>query len=134
MEKKSFRSYYRVIYGDTDMLGIVYYANYFRFFEIGRTEFFRNLNVTYKEIEDKKIFLPVAEANCKYINSIHYDDLIIIDTSIDPKYKKGLAFLYKIISNDEKTIYAKGFTKHAFINSEHKVIRPPEFIKNYINI
>ncbi len=74
--------------------------------------------------------MPVAEAGCKYINPIHYDDLIIIETSIDTEYKKGLAFLYEIISEDKKTIHAKGFTKHAFINAEHKVIRPPEFIKN----
>jgi acyl-CoA thioester hydrolase len=130
MKNNSFKVSYRVIYGDTDRLGVVYNANYFRIFEIGRTEFFRNLGITYKEIEDKKIFMPVAEANCKYIKPIHYDDLIAIETSIDPEYKKGICFLYTILSEDEKRVCAKGFTKHAFINSEHKVIRPPEFIKD----
>ena len=128
----SFKVSYRVIYGDIDKLGIVYNANYFRLFEIGRGEFFRNLGVTYKEIEAKKIYSPLVEANCKYIKPIHYDDLIIIDTSIDLEYKKGIAFLYKILSEDQKTTLATGFTKQAFLNSKNKVIRPPDFIKNLI--
>jgi Thioesterase superfamily. len=72
----------RVRYGETDKMGIVYYANYLNWFEIGRTEFFRSLGMTYKELEDNKIMLPVIETNCKYIWSAEYDDIIIIRTRI----------------------------------------------------
>ena len=56
----------RVIYGDTDNMGQAYYGNYFRWFEIGRSEMFRSLGLPYKAVEDNGIFLPVAESHCKY--------------------------------------------------------------------
>jgi acyl-CoA thioester hydrolase len=128
----SHRTTYRVIYGDTDNMGQAYYANYFRWFEIGRSEMFRSLGLPYKAVEDKGIFLPVAESHCKYATPAKYDDILVIETSLDTKLKAGIKFDYKIYQEDGKTLIAKGYTKHPCVNPEGKVVRPPEFLKEII--
>ena len=122
----------RVIYGDTDNMGQAYYGNYFRWFEIGRSEMFRSLGLAYKTVEDKGIFLPVSEAYCKYSTPAKYDDMLMIETSLDTKIKAGIKFDYKIYREDGKRLLAKGYTKHPCVNREGKVVRPPEFIKEII--
>src|SRR6266849_10224417 len=63
----------RVIYGDTDQMGVVYYANYFRYFEFGRSEYFRRLHRSYRDLELEGSFLPVVEATCHYRAPARYD-------------------------------------------------------------
>ena len=123
---------YRVIYGDTDKMGVVYYSNYLRWFEMGRTEFFRYLGLTYKEIEEKGIFLPVAEAYCKYLYPAHYDDVLIIETSLDTSVKASMKFNYLILSEQGNTILAKGKTRHAFTDRSGRVVRPPKLLIDLI--
>jgi len=122
----------RVIYGDTDKMGVAYHANYLRWFEMGRTELFRSWGLTYKTLEMKGIFLPVSEAHCKFMTPAQYDDILAIETSLDPSIKGGLKFDYGIFSEDGKKILAKGYTKHACMNHDGRVIRPPEFLKKLI--
>ncbi len=127
---------YRVIYGDTDKMGIAYHANYLRWFEIGRAELFRSLSLTYKAIETKGVFLPVSEVYCKFLSPAQYDDIIIIETSVDTNIKGGMKFDYRIFNENGKKILVTGYTKHAFVNSDGRVVRPPDFLtdllKNYI--
>jgi acyl-CoA thioester hydrolase len=122
----------RVIYGDTDNMGQAYYGNYFRWFEIGRNELFRSLGISYASVEKRGIFLPVAEAYCKYAVPARYDDLLMIETSLDTRLKGAIKFDYRIFSHDEKTLLAQGHTKHACLNREGKVVRPPTFIKEVV--
>ena len=119
---------FRVIYGDTDKMGFAYYGTYMRWFEIGRTEMFRQLGLAYKTIEEKGIFLPVSEAYCKYLASVHYDMMLIIETSLDLKVKGAVKFNYRLLSEDEQTVHAKGYTKHACVNEKGRVVRPPGFL------
>jgi len=70
---------YRVIYGDTDQMGIVYYANYLRWFEKGRSEFLRQIGLPYSIIEQQGFSFPVVEVNCRYAQSAHYDDVVRIE-------------------------------------------------------
>jgi acyl-CoA thioester hydrolase len=128
----SHRTTYRVIYGDTDNMGQAYYGNYFRWFEIGRSEMFRDLGLPYKAVEDYGIFLPVAESHCKYATPAKYDDILVIETSLDTKLKAAIKFDYKIYKEDGITLIAKGYTKHPCVNREGKVVRPPEFLKTII--
>ena len=123
---------YRVIYADTDNMGIAYHANYLRWFEIGRSEMFRALGLPYKEIELKGILLPVSEMQCKFLAPARYDDIIVIKTQIDTAVKGGIKFDYRILSEDEKIILAKGYTKHACVNGHGKVVRPPDFLSQFI--
>jgi acyl-CoA thioester hydrolase len=123
---------YRVIYGDTDNMGVAYYSNYLRWFEMGRTEFFRYLGLTYKEIEEGGIFLPVSEVYCKYLYPAHYDDVLIIETSLDTSVKASMNFNYLILSERGNTILAKGKTRHAFTDRNGQVVRPPELLMELI--
>ena len=129
----SHRTTYRVIYGDTDNMGQVYYGNYFRWFEIGRNEMFRSLGLPYRTVEDNGIFLPVSETHCKYSTPAKYDDIIVIETSVDTSVKGGIKFDYTIYAEDGETLLAKGYTKHAYMNTDGKVVRPPKFMKTVID-
>ncbi len=122
----------RVIYGDTDNMGQIYYANYFRWFEIARTEMFRSFGMSYSVMEKKGLLLPVSETFCKFISPIHYDDLIEIETSIDRGIKGGIKFNYQIYIKNEEGLLARGYTRHACIDTSGKVTRPPKYLQEMV--
>ncbi len=128
----SHKTKYRVIYGDTDRMGVVYHANYLRWFEMGRTELFRHLGLAYKDIEEKGILLPVSEAYCKYIRPAKYDDTLVIEACLDESVRGGMKFDYTITKESGGMVLVKGYTKHACINSQGKVVRRPGFLTDLI--
>lgn len=79
----------RIYYQDTDQMGVVYYGNYARYYEIGRTEMIRDLGFTYKQMEEQGIMLPARSLKINYLKSAYYDDLLTIRTIVDtiPKVK-----------------------------------------------
>ena len=123
---------YRVIYGDTDKMGIAYYGNYLRWFEIGRTEMIRSWGFSYKNLEKEGVFLPVSEAYCKFLASAQYDDILVIHTILDTNVKAGLKFNYEVSNQADKKLLTTGFTKHAFMDSRGRVVRPPMFLRELI--
>lgn len=123
---------YRVPYADTDNMGFVYHANYLRWFEIGRTEMFRALGLTYRVIESRGIFLPVSEAHCKFLTPARYDDLLRIETTLDTGLRGTMKFDYRVAGQDGRQIMARGYTKHAFVDGGGRVVRPPEYIRELI--
>ena len=129
----SHRTNSRVIYGDTDKMGFAYNANYLRWFEIGRTELFRSLGLTYREIESRGIYLPVSEVYCRFITPVQYDDMLVIETTIDPNVKGGMKFDYQLFNNDGQNAIATGYTKHPCVDQNGKVVRPPQFLREFIN-
>jgi acyl-CoA thioester hydrolase len=123
---------YRVIYGDTDKMGIAYYGNYLRWFEIGRTEMIRSWGFPYKSLEDKGIFLPVSEAFCKFLAPAQYDDILVVKTILDTELKAGMKFDYEVYNQDNEKLLTTGYTKHAFMDPQGKVVRPPKFLRELI--
>jgi len=121
---------YRVIYGDTDAGGIVYNANYLRFFEIGRTEMMREYVCTYKKVADQGLILPVIESYLRYKAPAFYDDLLIIETKLTEIKKVSCTFTYKIFRTDEETgknkLLTRGHTVHASVNLKGKLTPLPE--------
>jgi len=73
----------RVCYADTDKMGVVYYGNYPRFYEIGRNELIREIGISYKELEKNNILLPAISLNINYIKSAYYDDIITVRTIVE---------------------------------------------------
>ena len=128
----TYRTTYRVIYGDTDNMGVAYYANYLRWFEIGRTEMFRDLGLAYREVESRGIFLPVSEAHCKYLAPAHYDDVLVIETTLDTTFRAGMKMDYRVLREADGTLLAEGYTRHAYLNSDGRVVRPPRFLTELI--
>lgn len=115
----------RVRYGDTDAMGIVYYANYLRWFEMGRTEMMRHLGIAYKEIEEQGVYLPVSEVFCKYHRPAKYDDVLIIETRIDFLKKVSLQFSYRILRAQDGAELVSGTTLHGFIDRKGKIVKAP---------
>ena len=126
------RTNYRVIYADTDNMGIVYHANYLKWFEVGRTEMFRFFGLTYKDIESRGYYLPVSEVYCKYISPAEYDDVITIETDVDASFRAGMKFDYRIFRVEGGENLVQGFTKHAFVNTDGRIVRPPTFIREIL--
>jgi len=136
MSDNIFRSSVRVLYGDTDAGGVVYNANYLRYFEIGRTELMREWISSYKDIEKLGFMLPVTECWLRYKAPAFYDDLLIIETTITEVTKFKCRFSYRIVrqnSTDEKPrLLVKGYTVHAAITGDGKLTRLPEEIMERI--
>ncbi len=119
----------RVIYGDTDQMGIVYYANYLRYFEAGRNEWLRAQNFTYRDFEQYSVRLPVVNAKIDYKISAHYDDEIIVCTKLLCIKKASLEFNYEILKSDQ--VLAIGNTRHACVNFDGKIVPFPKAIQNF---
>jgi len=124
----------RVTYAETDAMGIVYYAHYLRWFEMGRTEYMRHLGISYKEMEAQGIYLPVAEVFCKYLDSAKYDDLLIIETRVDFIKRASIQFLYSIRRLEDKKELVQGITLHAFVDDEGKIIKIPPFLREKFSL
>lgn len=114
---------YRVIYGDTDQMGVVYYANYLRWFEKGRGELLRASGIPYATIERRGMHFPVAEVSCRYFRPAHYDDLIVIETRIASVSRASLTFTYRIMREAEGALLASGSTKHACVDGQGRIMR-----------
>ncbi len=128
-QRANYVAEYRILYGDTDTMGQAYYANYLKWFEIGRAEFFRQRGFSYKEVEERGYFLPVIEAYCKYHQPAVYDDIILIATKFSLERRIRLRFDYEIYKKaNEEPLLAAGYTVHVCLNDKKKPIRPPAFI------
>lgn len=119
---------YRVIYADVDPMGVVYYSHYLSWFEKGRTEFFRELELPYTEVVKHGIMIPVSEVYCKYHKPAQYDDIIQIETAVSSFKKVTIVFDYEIYRKSDRALLVSGYTKHAFLDSNGKIIRIPDFI------
>ena len=115
----------RVIYADTDAMGIVYYSHHLRWFEIGRTELMRSLGIAYKEMESQGTYLPVSEVFCRYLVAAKYDDVLIIETSVDFLRRASIQFAYRILRKADAVQMVTGTTLHAFVDREGRIVRVP---------
>jgi acyl-CoA thioester hydrolase len=115
----------RIIYGDTDQMGVVYYGNYLRFFEAARNEWLRAKGARWREIEAAhSIYLPVVEAKVNYKRPAFYDDVIEVETRLGDLGRASLRFDYRILRAGE--ILALGHTVHACVSREGNMQEFPE--------
>jgi acyl-CoA thioester hydrolase len=95
---------YRVRYADTDQMGVVYYGNYARFYEIGRTEMIRELGMPYKELEESGVMMPVYSMDVKFRDVVRYDELITIETTVKELPATRMVFDHRIINEAGKVV------------------------------
>ena len=126
MNSKKNVAFYRVIYGDCDSMAIVYYSNYLRLFEIGRTEWLREQNITYREVERRGFFLPATEAYLKYTQPAVYDDLLAIETKVGYVKRASTRFDYIIFRDADRIV--EGYTVHACLDGDNRIVRFPDFL------
>lgn len=118
-------STFRVRYAETDQMGIVYYANYLIWMEVGRVEFCRAAGLNYSQLEAREgILLAVVEANCRYASPARYDEEITVSTSVPQAKPRLMRFDYVIRANGR--LVAEGYTKHIFLNRDLRPVKMPE--------
>jgi acyl-CoA thioester hydrolase len=121
----------RVRYKDTDRMGVIYYGNYLTFFEIGRTEYMRELDFPYSKLEAGGYTLVVTEAFAKYHANVGYDAMVTVKTKIGEQRGATVRFDYEVVSEEMKLLVT-GHTVHACINASMKATRLPEHLRRLI--
>jgi acyl-CoA thioester hydrolase len=117
----------RVRYKDTDQMGVVYYGNYFTFFEIGRVEYMRERGIAYKQMErEDDSHIVVTEASCRYLRPARYDDMLRIRTRVSESRRRSIRFAYEIVRHEDGELLATGETAHIICNREGRPRSLPE--------
>ncbi|MGO9642338.1 MAG: acyl-CoA thioesterase [Candidatus Acidiferrales bacterium] len=125
----------RVRYAETDQMGVVYYSNYFVYFEIGRTEYIRDAGIEYKKMEtEDDCFLPVASASIRHFRPARYDDILRIRTRVMQSSKRTVRIGYEIFNDASGELLATGETYHAFCNRLGRPRSLPEKYRKYFRI
>lgn len=110
---------HRVRYGETDRMGVVYYAHYFAWFEAGRADYLRELGADYRVLEEERgIFLPVAQASAQYHKGAAYDELIEVSTRVSEANRARLSFDYQVHRRSDATLLATGATTHVAVGRD----------------
>jgi len=122
----------RVRYAETDKMGVVYYANYLVWFEIGRCELLRAIGRSYRQMEAEGIGLPVIEAHCEYRSPARYDDELQVRTTGRLLSPARVEFEYEICRPCDGTVNATGRTVHAAIDTNGRPCRLPDYIRELL--
>jgi len=119
-----------VRYAETDMMGIVYHANYLPWFEVGRTTLLREMGLSYRRLEEEGFRLPVLEVSAKFLKPAHYDDTVEIVTTLRERPLLRIRLEYEARRGVE--LLATGTTLHAFVDREGRPVRPPPWVSQVI--
>jgi acyl-CoA thioester hydrolase len=122
----------RAIYADTDAMGIVYHTNYIRWFEIGRTELFRDMGISYSDVETAGFNLPLTQVYCHYYLPAHYDEMLLVETRIAYFKRASMKFTYRIRDEIRKNLLTEGYTIHACTDRGGKIVRIPAIVANKV--
>ena len=119
MSNKFHETTVRVRYAETDQMGVVYHANHYVWFEIGRTEMLRAYGINYKEMENRDdCYIVVVESSCRYLKPARYDDVLRIRTRISEAKARILRIAYELIRDSNGELLAKGETVHVICDKQ----------------
>ena len=121
---------HRVSYGETDAMGVLYYAEYIHIFERARSEHIRNHGMSYNVVEERGILLPVRKVDCRYRHPARFDDLLQVNVAIDKMRKASIHFVYEIYNETKDTLLATGSTEHACVNKAGRPVGAPQWLKD----
>ena len=122
----------RIIFGDTDQMGVVYYANYLRFFESARAAYWRSLGRSYKDLEAAQVAMPVVEAHCRYRSPSYYEDILHVE--IEVTELRGASCKFGYVIRRGETVIAEGFTRHAFVGPTGRPRTLPEDMRALLQV
>jgi acyl-CoA thioester hydrolase len=125
-QRRIVESQLRVRYAETDAMGVVYHANYFVWFEVGRGDYFRAIQQDYGKWEERGFMLPVSEAHARYHAPARFGDLISVHTWIEEVRSRGLTLNYKVRHAASQERLVTGWTRHICMDSEGRARRLPE--------
>ncbi|EST54740.1 thioesterase [Brevibacillus panacihumi W25] len=113
----------RVRYGETDQMSVVYHTNYLNWFEVGRTELIRAAGLSYRQLEEKGVLLPLTDASISYKKPAKYDDVVEIRTHVELISPLRLTFAYEIVRLPDEELLVTGKTMHVFTTTDLRPIR-----------
>jgi acyl-CoA thioester hydrolase len=117
---------FRVRYAETDQMGVVYYANYLIWMELGRAEYCRSAGIRYRDMEvDDGVLLAVVEAHCRYLHPARYDEEIAVKTWVAKANHRMVEFEYEIRNAKSSRQLASGSTKHIFLGTDMRRVKLP---------
>lgn len=123
----------RVRYAETDQMGIVYYANYFVWMEVGRVECLRALGLAYRRMEEEDgVLLAVTEASCRYRSPARYDEEVLVQTRLVESRSRTVGFAYHLRRAADGALLATGQTRHAYMGRDGRVMRLPEKYREFL--
>ena len=126
---------FRVRYAETDQMGVVYYANYFVWFEIGRTDFCRQHGFAYRDMEKEDgLYIIVAEARCRFKAPARYDDEIEVRTALRDVRRRVLTFVYEVYRKSDETLLAEGETVHVITDLNGRPRALPEKYRELLKV
>jgi len=120
---KVYKTDIRVHYADTDAMGVVHHTNYIKYFEVGRTEYLREVGYTYAMLEKQGIWLPMASCYCEYKFPARYDDLLTVHTRVAEFKGATIIMAYEIYMKETGELVVLGETKHPVTDHKMKPIR-----------
>ncbi|CAK7057155.1 MAG: Putative esterase [Desulfovibrio sp.] len=123
---------HRVSYGETDCMGVLYYAEYMHIFERARSTYIREKGMSYTLVEERGVYLPVREAYCRYRAPARYDDLTYVRAWISDWGRASVTFSYEFFAENKETLLATGLTQHAFVNKDGRPIPAPDWLKTLL--
>ena len=116
----------KVRFAETDMMGVVHHANYFRWFEMGRVEYLRQVGISLHELMNDGIVFPISNVDCQYRASAIFDDTILIEATMAELSPVKMAFTYKVLREVDGMLLATGNTQNVFTDNQGKIIRLPQ--------
>lgn len=118
----------RVRYGETDQMGVVHHGSFVQYFELARIEWLRGFGISYKELEERGVMLPVYRLEIRYLKPAHFDEVLHIETSLRSKPTVKIEFDY-ILKNEKGEKLTEGETTLVFMDAEsRKPIRCPDYL------
>lgn len=129
MAPKTHTAELKVRYAETDNMGIVYYANYLVWFEVGRTEYLLAQGMDYRDVEKDGLFMAVVESHATYKAPARYGDVVVVETTPTQVKNSSLRFDYRVVRSSDKKLLCEGYTTHVLIDKEMKPKKIPEKIR-----
>ena len=131
---KSYTTYVKVRYAETDQMGVVYHGNYAEYLELARIEWLDDLGISYKKMEETGVMLPVYELNLKYLKSAKFDDVLRIETRLSGRPNVKIEFDYQIY-NQENELLTEAHTVLVFLDVDRKrPIKCPEYVLDKLEL
>lgn len=122
----------RVRYAETDQMGHVYYANYLVWFELARTSLFRDSGLTYKQVEELGLKLPVVEAHLQYKDQVRYDDMVEVRATVTEVKRASVRIDYEVQVQGSPKVSTTGYTWHVLVNSDFQVTSFPNWMRRML--
>ncbi|HWR38998.1 MAG TPA: thioesterase family protein [Patescibacteria group bacterium] len=116
----------RVRFVETDLMGVVHHANYFRWFEVGRVEYLRQAGILLNDMMADGIVFPIRDVSCRYLASARFDDVLLIEATLAEVSKVKMVFTYRVLREADGVLLVTGQTQNVFTNPEGKMLRLPD--------